>query len=93
MSKSALYNVPAEFKTQRKMLNRGLVEAVFADKVLLVEGPSENVLFGKILSELNPFFEADGIYILPVGGFGFRPYFEILDAFTTRRYFSGSNSL
>lgn len=79
-SKSALYNVPSEFKTQRKMLNRGLVEALFADKVLLVEGPSENVLFGKILSEVNPFFEADGIYILPVGGFGFRPYIELLDA-------------
>ena len=62
------------------MLNRGLVEAILADKVLLVEGPSENVLFGKVLSEINPFYEADGIYILPVGGFGFRPYFEILDA-------------
>ena len=52
VSKSALYNVPPEFKTQRKMLNRGLAEA-------------------------TPFFEADGIYILPVGGFGFRSYFEI----------------
>ena len=80
VSKSVLYTVPDDFKTQRKMLNRGLVEAVFADKVLLVEGPSENVLFGKILSEIKPFYEAEGIYILPVGGFGFRPYFEILDA-------------
>ena len=62
------------------MLNRGLVEAIFADKVLLVEGPSENVLFGKVLSEINPFYEADGIYILPVGGFGFKPYYETLDA-------------
>ena len=80
VSKSVLYNVPSEFKSQRKMLNRGLVEAIFADKVLLVEGPSENVLFGKVLSEINPFYEADGIYILPVGGFGFQPYYEILDA-------------
>ena len=80
VSKSVLYTVPDDFKTQRKMLNRGLVEVVFADKVLLVEGPSENVLFGKILSEIKPFYEAEGIYILPVGGFGFRPYFEILDA-------------
>lgn len=79
-SKSVLYIVPDRFKSQRKMLNRGLVEAIFADKVLLVEGPSENVLFGKVLSEINPFYEADGIYILPVGGFGFKPYFEILDA-------------
>lgn len=85
--------VPAEFKTQRKMLNRGLVEAVFADKVLLVEGPSENVLFGKILSELNPFFEADGIYILPVGGFGFRPYFEILDALEIDNIIKTDNDL
>lgn len=80
VSSSVLYNVPTEFKTQRKMLNQGLVEAIFADTVLLVEGPSENVLFGKILSVINPFYEADGIYILPVNGFGFRPYFEILEA-------------
>lgn len=80
VSRSVLYTVPIKFKSQRKMLNRGLVEAIFADKVLLVEGPSENVLFGKILSEINPFYEADGIYILPVGGFGFKSYYEILDA-------------
>lgn len=80
VSRSFLYTVPTKFKSQRKMLNRGLVEAIFADKVLLVEGPSENVLFGKVLSEINPFYEADGIYILPVGGFGFGPYYETLDA-------------
>lgn len=80
LSKSVLYNVPDELKKQRKMLNRGLIEAVFADKVLLVEGPSESVLFGRILSEINWFYEADGIYILPVCGFGFRPYFDILNA-------------
>lgn len=80
VSRSFLYTVPTKFKSQRKMLNRGLVEAIFADKVLLVEGPSENVLFGKVLSEINSFYEADGIYILPVGGFGFGPYYETLDA-------------
>ena len=53
---------------------------IFADKVLLVEGPSEMVLFGKVLSEKNPFYEADGIYILSVGGFGFKPYQSILNA-------------
>ena len=80
MSRSVLYTVPTKFKSQRKMLNRGLVEAIFADKVLLVEGPSESVLFGKVLSEINPFYEADGIYILPVGGFGFKSYYEILNS-------------
>ena len=80
VSRSVLYTVPTEFQSQRRMLNKGLVEAIFADKVLLVEGPSENVLFGKVLSEINPFYEADGIYILPVGGFGFKPYYETLRA-------------
>ena len=93
VSKSALYMVPTKFKSQRKMLNRGLVEAIFADKVLLVEGPSENVLFSKVLSEINPFYEADGIYILPVGGFGFRPYYEILDALQINNIIKTDNDL
>lgn len=93
VSKSVLYTVPSEFKSQRKMLNRGLVEAVFADKVLLVEGPSENVLFGKVLSAINPFYEADGIYILPVGGFGFGPYFKILDALQIDNIIKTDNDL
>ena len=93
VSRSVLYTVPTKFKSQRKMLNRGLVEAIFADKVLLVEGPSENVLFGKVLSEINPFYEADGIYILPVGGFGFRPYYETLDALQIDNIIKTDNDL
>lgn len=93
VSRSVLYTVPTKFKSQRKMLNRGLVEAIFADKVLLVEGPSENVLFGKVLSEINPFYEADGIYILPVGGFGFKPYYETLDALQIDNIIKTDNDL
>lgn len=93
VSKSVLYTVPPKFSSQRKMLNRGLVEAIFADKVLLVEGPSENVLFGKVLSELNPFYEADGVYILPVSGFGFRPYFEVLNALHIKNVIKTDNDL
>ena len=93
LSKSVLYSVPSNFKSQRKMLNRGLVEAIFADKVLLVEGPSESVLFGKVLSEINPFYEADGIYILSVGGFGFRPYFEVLNALNIDNIIKTDNDL
>lgn len=93
VSKSVLYAVPDEFKNQRKMLNRGLVESIFADKVLLVEGPSENVLFGKVLSEINPFYEADGIYILPVGGFGFRPYHKILEELEIKNIIKTDNDL
>lgn len=92
-SESFLYTVPTEFKTQRKTLNKGLVEAIFAEKVLLVEGPSECVLFGKVLSELNPFYEADGIYILPVNGFGFKPYYEILDSLKIHNIIKTDNDL
>lgn len=93
VSQSILYIVPEQFKSQRNALNKGLVEAIFADKVLLVEGPSECVLFGKVLSEINPFFEADGIYILPVGGFGFEPYFLILDALKIHNIIKTDNDL
>ena len=79
-SLSTFYKVPENFEKNRKMLNRCLSEAIFANKVLLVEGPSEHMLFSKILSTVHPFYEADGIYILPVDGIGFDLYFSILDS-------------
>lgn len=78
-SKSTFYKVPDSYEKNRKLLNRHLSEAIFANKVLLVEGPSEYILFSKILSVVHPFYEADGIYILPVDGIGFEMYFSILD--------------
>ena len=38
---STFYKVPENYEKARKMLNRCLSEAIFANKVLLVEGPSE----------------------------------------------------
>lgn len=76
---STFYKVPDEFENSRKMLNKGLAEAIFANKVLLVEGPSEELLFTKILSVVHPFYESDGIFILSVDGIGFDSYFSILD--------------
>lgn len=78
-SKSTFYKVPDSYEKNRKLLNRHLSEAIFANKVLLVEGPSEYMLFSKILSVVHPFYEADGIYILPVDGIRFEMYFSILD--------------
>lgn len=71
--------MPDAYEKNRKMLNRCLSEAIFANKVLLVEGPSEYMLFSKVLSVVHPFYEVDGIYILPVDGVGFETYFSILD--------------
>ncbi|MCI9111053.1 MAG: AAA family ATPase [Eubacterium sp.] len=76
---STFYKVPEKYEKARKMLNRCLSEAVFANKVLLVEGPSEYLLFSKVLAIVHPFYEADGIYILSVDGVGFETYFSILD--------------
>lgn len=76
---SAFYKVPENYEKTRKMLNYCLSEAIFANKVLLVEGPSEYILFSKILSVVHPFYEADGIYILPVNGVKFELYHFILD--------------
>lgn len=76
---STFYKVPESYEKTRKMLNRCLSEAIFANKVLLVEGPSEYMLFSKVLSVVHPFYEADGIYILPVDGVGFGMYSSILD--------------
>ena len=76
---STFYKVPENYEKARKMLNRCLSEAIFANKVLLVEGPSEYMLFSKVLAIVHPFYEVDGIYILSVDGVGFETYFSILD--------------
>lgn len=76
---STFYKVPENYEKARKMLNRCLSEAIFANKVLLVEGPSKYMLFSKVLAIVHPFYEAYGTYILPVDGIGFQMYISILD--------------
>ncbi|WP_259424804.1 ATP-dependent nuclease [Bacillus velezensis] len=75
---SFIYNVNEEYKSVKKELNRALSTALFAEKVLLVEGPSEKVLFEKILEEVYPSFELDGSYLLDVSGIKFKPYLDVL---------------
>lgn len=75
---SVFYEVPANFEKNRKILNRGLSEAIFANKVLLVEGPSEYTLFSRVLSTINQFYEINGVYILSVDGVAFKNYYSIL---------------
>ena len=77
-SKSAFYNVPSDLQDNKKMLNRLLAEAIFANRVLLVEGPSEQLLFDKVLSVIKPYYEVNGMYILSVNGIGFKSYRPIL---------------
>lgn len=75
---SYLYKVTEDFSTIKKELNQALSTALFSDRVLLIEGPSEKVLFEKILSVIKPTYELDGGYILLVDGIKFKPYFDTL---------------
>lgn len=75
---SECYTVPDEWKSAKKKLNRELSWAIFADAVLLVEGESECILFERVLSEIDPYHESKGIYVLSVEGIGFKPYIDIL---------------
>ncbi len=76
-SASSFYTVPEMYKNNKQILNNQLTEAVFADKVLLVEGPSEDLLFNKVLHSIEPYYQAMGIYVLPVGGVVFSLYVNI----------------
>ena len=92
-SASYFYTVPEIYEKNRKMLNRSLTEAIFANKVLLVEGPSELLLFEKVMSVVYPFYEADGVYILTVGGIGFKIYIKILNSLKITNIVKTDNDL
>ena len=92
-TKGVFYKVSDEYKQKKKMLNRGLSEAIFAKKVLLVEGPSENVLFTKVLSEVKPDYEVDGVFVLPVNGIAFEAYKKILEALDIKTIIKTDNDL
>jgi len=77
-SSSSFYEVPSEWNNVKKKLNRALSEAIFADTVLLVEGESEALLFERVLSEIDPFYESKGVYVISVEGVGFKPYITLL---------------
>ena len=77
-SKSYIYKVPSEFEKSRKLLNSFLAEAIFANRVLLVEGPSEELLFNKVLLSIKSNYEALGLYILSVRGIYFNKFIDVL---------------
>lgn len=76
--KSCFYKVPPAYDSLKKKLNENLANAIYADTVLLVEGPSEKILFEKIMSLKCKDYEAYGGYILEVDGIDFIEYYKIL---------------
>src|SRR5690625_574688 len=85
-SQSKFYNVPTSYKKTRKTFNLLLGQALFVDRVLLVEGMSEKILFEAIIERLvyddnylNPMI-LEKVDILSVEGIGFTEYVKILKA-------------
>lgn len=81
-SSSNFYTVPKEFKNVRKQFNSLLSESLFYDRVLLVEGMSELILFEAILEKLVEYnkislFDLEKIKVLSVEGIDFKPYVDI----------------
>ncbi|UZD44889.1 ATP-dependent nuclease [Peribacillus frigoritolerans] len=90
---SIIYKVDQTYKNLKKELNRSLANALFADKVLLVEGPSEKVLFERILYLINPLYELQGGYLMEVNGIKFKPYVEVLSALEIKWFVKTDNDL
>lgn len=78
VGRSFIYRVPEEYKALKQKLNQNLAEAIYADVVLLVEGPSEKILFERILKEKFERYESYGGYILEVNGINFKEYYMVL---------------
>lgn len=90
---SYIYKVEDSYKNLKKQLNKFLVTAIFTERVLLIEGPSERILFEKILSEINPEYELEGAYILEVFGITFKKYRDILTALNIKVFVKTDNDL
>jgi len=92
-SKSMFYEIPKEYKTKKELLNKDISEAIFMDRVLLVEGISELKLFQRILSEIKPYYEIKGGYVLLVKGTGFEMYYDILKGLSIKVIIKTDNDL
>jgi putative ATP-dependent endonuclease of the OLD family len=90
---SYLYNIDKSYKNIKKKLNRALSNALFAEKVLLIEGPSEKILFEKVMSETVPEYELNGGFILEVGGTAFQHYVDALKHLDIKTVIKTDNDL
>lgn len=91
--RSHLYQIPETFKKDKKRLNKQFCNALFSQKVLLIEGPSEFVLFEKVMNEVNNDYELNGGYILQVNGTYFKTYFDALSGLNIKIVVKTDNDL
>jgi putative ATP-dependent endonuclease of the OLD family len=79
-SKSAVAQVTDVYPNMRQKLLENLAHCLFVDRVLLVEGPSEKLLFDYLLDEKLKANQnlRQRIYVMPVMGAHFKDYWKIL---------------
>lgn len=77
---SVVFHHDKEHKKIKRRLNKQLSSAFFANKILLVEGPSEAILFESVFEALEVEYELDGGFILETNGIDFSPYVNKLTA-------------
>ncbi|MDP8034477.1 AAA family ATPase [Pasteurella atlantica] len=75
-TKSEYLIVPDEYKKSKNILLENLAQCLFVDKVLLVEGESEKLLFEWVLDSLGK--DRQRILIQPILGVHFEKYVKIL---------------
>lgn len=92
-SRSYFYKVPNDYEFIKQKLNKGLAYAIFSNKCLLVEGPSEEILFDKVLLELDKDYYEKGYSILAVNGIGFKDYKTVLDSLGVTTLIKTDNDL
>ncbi len=85
--------LPECYKNLKKMLNKGLSQALFYNSVLLVEGGSEYTLFETVLNLIYPSKEIDGKFILQVDGVGFKNYTKLFDALNIKYFVQTDNDI
>lgn len=92
-SESYLYVIDDDFKENKNQYNRALTDALFVKRVLMVEGPSELLLFEKVLSTLDQDYELKGIFIMTINGIYFGEYKKVLDRLKIKNYIKTDNDL
>lgn len=81
---STFFEVPKDYNYTRKTYNEMLAQALFYDRVLLVEGMSEKILFEAIIERMIAETEKvsmsviEKAIILSIEGIGFEDYIRIL---------------
>lgn len=74
---SEIANIGDEYNNLKNILMENLAECLFVNKVLLVEGPSEKLLFEWVLDTLD--YDRTDIIIQSISGIYFDKYVQILN--------------